>query len=584
MLRLSNDQVDLLDQLVTRRHAALISAVLAEAWPAMTERLKERWPAFVEAAALQARKHGITDVAGLARYASLWCIWGPAFDDKPGFEWAREILADPRRSPALKLHQLVHRSREELGRRQPTGPSAAPVLTPAAFDAALATIEAQMLTMGAARTVFPAEREPPVIKACDLGVVDLMIAEAENLLEYRRSPVGWQRGAVPRIGTEPIHWTRAPELGPTLAVPSHALRAGPAARLNLKLQMHAVCDPKLHPGVVHQSAQGRLAWAGRDAARLSVALYALPLDAAAPTPGIAARLPADVQTVQLTSCGTRDAGAPFGAVNFAVSVFPATQWLTEVRHAAWPAVAWPDDANTPVPVVPGAVAVRLEADGQPRDVATWQRSWAGLQGKFRQGMEKLFNDWARAVASSPRLEVEASPMVGEAGLTWGYRRTAADNVEMRTEGLLDLLAFAVDLSLTGELGHGSARARATLACKGRIELRMPVAQLGDTAEDGKGLTAALRTWRLPFTLDVEPLASPDLATLSAAPMPEAMLGALVGEAGLRLRPDGGGWQWFFQLRCEPVTVSLVCADPMLGASSVQRPLLPGGALVDWSAG
>src|ERR1700682_261094 len=119
MLRLNLDQGELLDQLVLRRHAATISGVLAEAWPAMTERLKERWPAFVEAALQQGRQHGIADPQDLARYARLWCIWGPAVDAKPAFAWAAEILADARRPSALKVHQLVHRSREELQRMKP---------------------------------------------------------------------------------------------------------------------------------------------------------------------------------------------------------------------------------------------------------------------------------------------------------------------------------------------------------------------------------------------------------------------------------------------------------------------------------
>ena len=103
MLRLSPEQVDLVEQLLLRRHAAGVALVLREAWPAVSERLKERWGAFVEAALQQGHRHGLETPADLARYASLWCIWGAGFEDKPGFEWAREIVADTRRSPALKV-------------------------------------------------------------------------------------------------------------------------------------------------------------------------------------------------------------------------------------------------------------------------------------------------------------------------------------------------------------------------------------------------------------------------------------------------------------------------------------------------
>ena len=117
MLRLTWEQFDRLEQLTLKRHAASISQVLAETWPALTARLGDRWPAFVEAAMQQGRKHGLREARDLARYASLWCIWGPSFDGKPSFAWAAEILSDPRRGAALKLHQLAFRTRQELQQR-----------------------------------------------------------------------------------------------------------------------------------------------------------------------------------------------------------------------------------------------------------------------------------------------------------------------------------------------------------------------------------------------------------------------------------------------------------------------------------
>src|SRR6476646_6500889 len=204
MLRLTWEQIDALEQLTLKRHAASISSVLAETWPALTERLGDRWPAFVEAAVQQGRKHGLRDARDLARYASLWCIWGPAFDGKPSFAWAAEILGDSRRVSMLKLHQLAHRTRLELQQRQAAeggaAAGAAPILTTAQFESALAGVDARIGRLAAARSVFPSnEPTATAVKACDLGVIDMMVSEAENLQEYRHSPNGWQRFAVAKI-------------------------------------------------------------------------------------------------------------------------------------------------------------------------------------------------------------------------------------------------------------------------------------------------------------------------------------------------------------------------------------------------
>lgn len=592
MLRLTWEQFDRLEQLTLKRHAASISGVLAETWPALTERLQDRWPAFVEAAAQQGRKHGLQDARDLARYASLWCIWGPSFDAKPSFAWAAEILADPRRSAALKLHQLAHRTRDELQQRQAaaaTAPAAAGAVAPlttAQFEAALAGVDAKIGRLAAARAVFPSTEAAAAFKACDLGTIDMMVAEAENLQEYRYSANGWNRAGAPKLSGAALKWTRAPDAPVELAVTSHALRGGAPARLNLRIETVAVCDPRVHPEVIHVGAEGRLAWKGRDTARLSLALYAPatpPLEPNAAPPGIAAPVRFDLQTVHVASCGLRDAGAPFGDVALQVQVYEAAQWLTEVRHPAWQPMLWPAAAPADA-AVPGATC-KLEKDGTPVDASAWQRAWVGLHAAFRSGLERLYNEWVRVLdAQATRLEVEASPLVGQAGLSWGWRRTAASTVVMRTEGVLDLLALSIELRLSGELVDGTARSRIRVHCKGRNELRMAIAQLGDQAPEGQGLKAALRTWRFPFTLEIEPLAGAEPATLSAAAVPVPISGALVGECGLRVRADGGGQQWFFGLRAEPVAIVTETSDPVLGGARQTRKIFPAMTLVEWSAG
>ena len=591
MLRLTWEQFDALEQLTLKRHAASISSVLAETWPALTERLGDRWPAFVEAAVQQGRKHGLHDARDLARYASLWCIWGPAFDGKPSFAWAAEILGDSRRVSALKLHQLAHRTRLELQQRQAAeggaaAAGAAPILTTAQFESALAGVDARIGRLAAARSVFPSN-EPAAaqVKACDLGVIDMMVSEAENLQEYRHSPNGWQRSAVGKIADGAVKWNRAPEEPVTLAVASHALRRGAPARLNLRIEPHAVCDVRVHPEVVHVGAEGHLAWKGRDTGRLSLALYAptpAPGEANAAPTGIAAEAPFDLQTVRIASCGLRDAGAPFGDVALEVRVYDAAQWLTEVRHPAWEAMVWPAPAEAgPAP----STTCKLEKDGVPVEAAAWQQSWRGLHGAFRAGMERLYNEWARVLDNEgSRLEVEASPLVGQAGVTWGFRRTSASTVVMRTEGALDLLALSIELRLSGELVEGPSRSHIRIHCKGRSELRTTVAQLGDKGQEGHDLKSVLRTWRFPFTLEIEPLAGAEPSTLSAAAGPMPITGALVGECGLRGRGDGGGVQWFFALRAEPVQIVSEISDPVLGSSKRTRKIFPALSLVDWSAG
>jgi hypothetical protein len=581
MLRLTHDQSDLLEQLTVRRQSVAVSTMLAQAWPAVTERLKERWPAFVEAAMQQARKYGVSDLPSMAHFAGLWCLWGAGFEDKPGFEWAHEILADARRSPPLKVHQLMVHTRGELQRRQPASAASASGVTLAQFDATAAVVETQASLLAAARSVYISDEPPLRIKPCDLASVDLMVAEIDGLQEYRAQANGWQRNPAPRLALAPVHLTHSPDEPITLAVLSNPLRAGPVARLNLRTDAHAICDPRVHPEVVHQNAQGRLAWKGRDAARLSLALYA-----ATPEPGvlrgIAAATVPDLQTVSAATCGMRDTGAPFGDLAIALQVLPATQWWTEVRHAAWPAMQWPATGEIEAPSV---ATCRLEADGAPRDAQSWQKGWVGLRSALSQGMEKMFNTWSRAMSGgSPRLEVQAELLSGGATITWGYRRTGASVAELRVEGVIDMIAAALDVHLSGELDIGGARARIHLSTKGRSELRMAVQQMGAQGDEAKALAAAQRSWRFPFMLEVEPIATAELTTLSAAPAPAELLGALSGKCGLRPRPDGLGHQWFCSVQLEPVTAVLVGRDPIIGAATHTLALLPAQPLVDWSAG
>ena len=101
-----------LEQAAWRDFVAGLTDHLAGTWPAMPERLGERYPAFVELAIQQAEKRGLKQIASICRFVNLWFVWGPAYHDKPGFEWAQAILAAPRER--AEVPTLVH-AREHAG-------------------------------------------------------------------------------------------------------------------------------------------------------------------------------------------------------------------------------------------------------------------------------------------------------------------------------------------------------------------------------------------------------------------------------------------------------------------------------------
>ncbi|WP_457326352.1 hypothetical protein, partial [Roseateles sp. P5_E11] len=193
-------------------------------------------------------------------------------------------------------------------------------------------------------------------------------------------------------------------------------------------------------------------------------------------------------------------------------------------------------------------------------------------------LEKLFIAWSRHMAgSSGRMEAELAPLVGQAGITWGWQHEKGGAVALRVQGAIDFAALVLDLRLSGELDWLGSRARVSLRAQGRSEWRMSLA-------DGAALEQAKASWRHPFTLSLDAIANGQPALLSAGPLAEPLRGAVVGECGLRPRPDGRGQQWFYRLAIEPVNVCLLRQDPLGGTQRQQRELLPAITLIDWSAG
>jgi hypothetical protein len=586
-LNITAEQIELVERLQLRRDAEGITRVMGAAWPDVAERLQARWPAFVTAALERGHQTGLRAAADLARYASLCCLWGVGFETKPGFEWAQAIVGDAKRSPPLRLHQLVQQSRQALLKHQAQSPGVTgSVLAPAALEKALEAVQAGMVQHQAGLSLFTDAPPPSLPKACDLAGVSLTWAEPQPWQAYQLREGVWVRADLPRQLPAPEVPTLAADEPPQYAVISRALGAGASARLNLGVQAVAACNDKRHPEVMHRSGQGRLFWRGPDTAALSLALHAPapePVDPQRGPTGIGFALPPDVQAFEVNSCGLRDAGAPTGSLALGAKVYAATQYLTEVRHSALPTLALPTEPGQAA-AAPAVATCRLEADGTVQPVPTWQAAWAQLQPLTRAGLEKLFNAWGRAMHSGAHLEGDAAPLVGQAGITWGWQRNGAGEVVRQVDGQLDWAALVLDLRLSGEIEWAGARAQVQLQAQGRSEWRMRLHQAGEEAAADEGLAQAVCTWRHPWVLSLDAIVSGEPALLSSLPLAAPLRGALAGQCGLRARPDGQGLQWFYKLELEAVNVSLLLSDPLLGDQKQQRQLLPAMTLVDWSAG
>ncbi|RZI84268.1 MAG: hypothetical protein EOP38_09805, partial [Rubrivivax sp.] len=193
MLSLSPQQMDLLAQVARERFVHRVAAYFALQWPAMLERLGERHGAFIDLAVQHAQKHGLREGPCVARYVNLWFVWGPAFEDKPGFEWAKSILADPQRSEFVKPHQLVRRTQEELTRLH-TAAAGRPhaSLPPAEFEAADARVISDLADLGRVGDVLPSTTHLARLN-CDLDAIDIGTIDTAWRREYRLSDKDWQR-------------------------------------------------------------------------------------------------------------------------------------------------------------------------------------------------------------------------------------------------------------------------------------------------------------------------------------------------------------------------------------------------------
>lgn len=552
---------------------------LAGQWPAMRDRLTGRYDAFVELAVQQAGERGFTHAASVARFANLWFVWGPAFHEKPGFEWAQGILAAPREREWLIVHQLVRRSLVELERL----PGAR--IEPQALAAADARVIDTFGPLGRKGAMRLAEPEALPRAACDLEAAELRVLDDAAPLEYRLVEGGeWQRVAA--ATPVPLRVDAARPMPARVAVLSHQGGQGAKTRLQARLRAHVTCSGDVHPAVDFLGPHGKWRWIGHETRAVSWPVATR--DQPPPRPGagavIAEETSPELQRLVWETCGLRDEGDALGVLATTVAVLPAEQWWMELQRAA-------PTAQTvlpgPRPWARGTTRARLERDGASQDPAALARHFEhGLDGELAVGVQSLAAAWERVPGLvSPSLDATLGVLGGRFSATWGWRlgdaRLDAPAL-LRLLALFEMQACEAEMQFGGELVQGDLRSRIVLRVAGKAPLRHELRHEGAVPPLAERMAAAQAQWRMPFTLALDPLAAADPGLIQAA---GPVTGALVGEAGLRPCTTGSsGWEWFARLRVEPVAVPLQVSDPLLGDVQRIQSLLPAMTLLDWKSG
>ncbi len=556
-----------------------LGARLASLWPAMPERLGDRYDAFVELACEQAAERGLAHAAAVARYVNLWFVWGPAFHDKPGFAWAQGILAGPPGREWLVVHQLVQRSLVELERLP--GARVEPA-TLSAVDGLL--IEGFGLLGSRGRMRHGEARALPRV-ACDLDAADLRLLEDGWAREYRLAEGEWRRE--PAAAPAALRVDAAHPMPARVSLLTNAEGSGPLTRLQVRLRPHAVCSGDVHPQVHFDGPHGRWTWTGHETRAVSWPVAARAQVLPAPGAGVvvAEETSPELQRLVFETCGLRDEGDAIGSPAAMVAAWPAEQWWVEIQRAV----------PTAQPLLPGPRAwtraptrCRVEREGVAADAAALKRHLEdGLDGEVAVGLQKLAAAWEQVPGlQSPTLEATLGLLVGRFAATWGWRLGAAGlagDALMRLVAQFEQQACQAELLFSGVLEVEGASSRVELKAAGQAALRCELAREAATPPLAELLLARSQVqWRFPFTLALDPLAQASPALLQVA---VPCTGALVGAAGLRPCTSGSsGWEWFARLATEAVTARLQGSDPLLGDSERTLTLLPALTLVDWKAG
>lgn len=609
MLRLTSEQLEWVLHQERQRLARAMGATVSQQWPALAQKLGERTEAFVEAALVQAHRHGLTQHRHAARLVNLWCLWGPAFEDKPGFEWAAAILADARRTPAVKAQQLVLQSRDLLAQQ-------GAAVKPETLDQTdLAITVAAQQPQANSWIEQPQDTAEPRV-ACDLTALDLGLGDQSWRQEYRLSLVNGMPVAtrVPlvvdaqRFRVDKPVPPGTPVEARQVAVLALPQSAGPKATLLLRCSVDHVCHEHIHPRVEIKSPQGGRVLQGQLARLVKWPVYrpedpppastlvpkppggvpalkpGAPVSTLVPGGGLARqRVPGHV-ALSVSTCGLRRAGAPLGEQQAMVSVYPAEQWLLEIRALPQPQWQWPAQGDRPSG---SGAQVQLSCDGQPLPAAAWVDGWRLLGPALVAGVDGWWQAMQRAeTLLKPRIDFTPGMMHGTTLWTWGAREAVTPEGSLafwRAQAEGRLMACNADLSIAGDLAFEGALARLRLHAKGEAPLVTQLLhEVADPPMAGE-LGKLKATWRFAFEAEMDTLSQSSLQTLSLRPE-ASKLGGLTGEAGLRPRPDGQGFQWYCILKLEPCVVAFQVWDPMLGLQQRTRELWPATPLLEWSVG
>ena len=566
-----------IEQAAWAAFVAELAERLAALWPAMPERLGERYTAFVEHAVQQADKRGISRAAAVARYVNLCFVWGPAFHDKPGFEWALGLLAAPREREWSTVHQLVRRSITELHKLPDTR------IAPAALVAADEQLVERFGRLGVRGDLQPDEPPRAPLRACDFEAVEIRLLEPAVAQRYVLQGGEWSRADItlpPALRIDAAH-----PVPPLIAVLARPPRQLPQARLQLRARSHASCDGDLHPAVDILGSNGIWRWQGHETRAFNWPVAAPQPGPALAAPGVAigAETAPDLSKLVVEVCGLRDEGDVMGAFHCLVWAWPAEQWWVEMQRAAPAARAQISGAAASAPAR-HATRWRVECDSLALDAAVLREGFeTGLDGATALAMRKLLAAWSALDGlSAPRLEGSLAMLTGRAGITWGWSLGSGGlegSAFLRLVAELKMQALTADLQLEGEIMLGGARARVFLRCVDVATLELSLAREAAEPPLIAAMQPATARFRLPFVAELLALAGDTGGVLQAA---GPCTGALVGEAGLRPRvAGGGGFEWFAALRVEPVTLPLVLVDPLLGTQAHLQPLLPEITLLDW---
>jgi len=541
MLALSPEQTQALIAIKRGRDLRALALALSTSFPEVAARVGERLPTLIEHGIQRGAAFGLAHTVAIARYLACWCMFGAEFEAKPEGAWARDILA-PRRPEGSKVFQLCRRGRELLARPQ------AGQMPAADFEAAIRAMDTALMPRGQIGSLLPPEKltlgEP-----CDIDALDLR-ANGPAPQTYWLQQGQWQR--MPTEAPQGLTLSN----GAPLPAQVHLL----AKSLRVRSRAEKFCDHAVHPLIQHAGEQGLQEWRGKHAADVTLYLSALPAPEGQAVEGSPA-----LSLLTAAGCGLRETGEPFGEQKTTIATYPAEQHL----------LAWKREASA-------APRARIERDGQALDATRWTTGLADLDKQLKESLARLTTAWEReSGVTHGRMEADPQLMTGVAALTWGWASAAeiATPPHYRAAGMLDLLVCELKLRLGGELMLAGSQSRLALHVSASEKLNATFERKSAAADMAEAVKAAQCNFRQPFVLHIESIANAEQPSLLDQAGPVA--GAIVGSAGLRMRTDGPGLEWFCELAVEPVAVRLVVSDPLIGQQALIRPLLPAMKLVSW---